>query len=581
MDKKSKISDEELFEDEELFDEEEETEENEPQEQDDLLTDDEAAERAARKAEIREKRRKKKKRNKTIRNVLLIVLAVIVVLVGACVGIVMSMQKNNFAYDNITECSQATAAGSAGRFAFNAADGTMTVKLDKNDIWWAVYESGEVSKLEALDAKLAAKNTRLTGMGIVLDGDKFGVMAEITLFNKIRLPMQAPCTFELTDAGITVRVSEAQFANGWNVPLSALCKLYGATVEDLALSFSSSLHPILSDVRGIAVAEGKVVLTCGIDDSAYTAAAANAADAKRMLALGVDNAAVAALANEETGYNEAIAALEQDPTGFAAFRTGVLALAGDAASTEYLAGASSAYSQRFLPEVTLETVTAARQEMTGLETARAQLLSDLATNLNTAYVAGNVGAPEADKDSKDKDKETAAATATQLVNKSVDGKPALTMEQMAGANWAQYSEWLAETDMRAVYLTNFPNTVASATDAGEDGDSKKKSDDDDEKKSEETPATPIGLLVRMKDGSFRLYYCEAEKAAGADKATYTATYVLLSAEEGESYMALAHVPTIAYSAATMLKDEPAAPEIPVAPAAETETPAEASPTTAQ
>ena len=107
-----------------------------------ILTDEEAAERAARKEAAREARRKKKQRKKCIKTALLIVLAVILVIVAAFAGFLLYLQKCGTEYDNITECVQSQPMDFTQRYAFSSADKTMSVRLDKNDLWWSALPDG-------------------------------------------------------------------------------------------------------------------------------------------------------------------------------------------------------------------------------------------------------------------------------------------------------------------------------------------------------------------------------------------------------------------------------------------------------
>ena len=79
--------------------------------------------------------------------------------------------------------------------------------------------------------------------------------------------------------------------------------------------------------------------------------------------------------------------------------------------------------------------------------------------------------------------------------------------------------------------------------------------DGKKKDKEETPATvttpekPIGLLVRMKDGSFRLFYHTAELAPGSTtQVAYTQAYIDLDSATGEDYMGLSFIPSVTYVA---------------------------------
>ncbi len=136
-----------------------------------ILTDEEAAERAARKEAAREARRKKKQRKKRIKTALLIVLAVILVIVAAFAGFLLYLQKCGAEYDNITECVQSQPMDFTQRYAFSSADKTMSVRLDKNDLWWLLYQTGAIEKLEKMDTALAGKNIRLSGIGISTDNN--------------------------------------------------------------------------------------------------------------------------------------------------------------------------------------------------------------------------------------------------------------------------------------------------------------------------------------------------------------------------------------------------------------------------
>ena len=241
------------------------------------------------------------------------------------------------------------------------------------------------------------------------------------------------------------------------------------------------------------------------------------------------------------------------------------------------------YIQRFLPSLTLEGVTSLNSELYSLSANREQLLETLATNVNTAYIKGTIGEPKPaeetskdGKDSKDKKKteaaaaETAATPAGSFVSYT-EGSPALTMESMSGNNWASYSEWITEGDFRVVYLNGFPNVSVQIEKAKEDDASEK----DKKKKTEEeasasetvaSPEKPIGLLVRLKDGSFRLFYHEAALKEGSKTdVQFTIAHIDLDSAAGEEYMALSFIPSVTYTAPAVT---------PATEAATAETPAE-------
>lgn len=532
-----------------------------------ILTEEEAAERAARKAAAREERKRKKRRKKMIKRAILIALAVIFVLAAAAVGLVFYLQSSgkDITYDNITECVQGAPMEFSERYDFSADAKTITVNLDKNDLWWMLYQTGAIEKLESLDAALAKKNMRMSGMSINTDNGALEANVELSLFGKIRLPITAQCGVAFDDSNITVAVESAKFANGWGFPLRWFCARFDKTPADLAIAVSRELHPILSDLKGFTVNNGKLGVTCGAGEYLYANTEISLPDIATLKEFGVVNAAsdvVVEAANGTLGtaYNAALASFEADPNAYINFRNSAFALTDETAANEYFNGAYASFTQRFLPGVTADAVTAISQEAIQLTTARHELLNTLATNLNTAYNKGTVALPKAeDKDDKDDDKkeETTAAPAAGFVNTALEGSPALTMEQMAGDTWTQYSEWLTEADMKAVYLTNFPNTVVQPTTTEEDSSKKK---DKDEEKTE--PLKPIGLLVRMKDGNFRLYYCE-NATSGAP-----VNFLPMDSATGEGYIALSYIPSVTYVASAAAQSTPAQTTEAAAPAAD-------------
>lgn len=533
-----------------------------------ILTDEEAAERAARKEAAREARRKKKQRKKRIKTALLIVLAVILVIVAAFAGFLLYLQKCGTEYDNITECVQSQPMDFTQRYAFSSADKTMSVKLDKNDLWWLLYQTGAIEKLEKMDTALADKNIRLSGMGISADNNALTANVELTCFGSVRIPLSADCGVSVDDTDITVFVKSIKLGNGWGLPMNFVCNRFDVEPSALNVKISRSIHPFLNDLTQFTIADGCVVITMNATDKMFAEALANADQVKELSKFGIESPAIAAVVEAASGTGDTAfrTALDSfaDANAYADFRTSALALGTVDAASAYMSNQDYApYIQRFLPSLTLEGVTSLNSELYSLSSNREQLLETLATNVNTAYVKGTIGEPkpaeETAKDSKDKKKtedtaaEAAAAPAGSFVSYT-EGSPALTMESMSGNNWASYSEWITEGDFRVVYLNGFPNVSVQIEKAKEEDASEK----DKKKKTEEeasapetvaSPEKPIGLLVRLKDGSFRLFYHEAALKEGSKTdVQFTIAHIDLNSATGEEYMALSFIPSVAYAA---------------------------------
>ena len=533
-----------------------------------ILTDEEAAERAARKEAAREARRKKKQRKKRIKTALLIVLAVILVIVAAFAGFLLYLQKCGTEYDNITECVQSQPMDFTQRYAFSSADKTMSVRLDKNDLWWLLYQTGAIEKLEKMDTALADKNIRLSGMGISADNNALTANVELTCFGSVRIPLSADCGVSVDDTDITVFVKSIKLGNGWGLPMNFVCNRFDVEPSALNVKISRSIHPFLNDLTQFTIADGCVVITMNATDKLFAEALANADQVKELSKFGIESPAIAAVVEAASGTGDTAfrTALDSfaDANAYADFRTSALALGTVDAASAYMSNQDYApYIQRFLPSLTLEGVTSLNSELYSLSANREQLLETLATNVNTAYVKGTIGEPkpaeETAKDSKDKKKtedtaaEAAAAPAGSFVSYT-EGSPALTMESMSGNNWASYSEWITEGDFRVVYLNGFPNVSVQIEKAKEEdaSDKDKKKKTEEEASAPETvasPEKPIGLLVRLKDGSFRLFYHEAALKEGSKTdVQFTVAHIDLNSATGEEYMALSFIPSVAYAA---------------------------------
>lgn len=533
-----------------------------------ILTDEEAAERAARKEAAREARRKKKQRKKRIKTALLIVLAVILVIVAAFAGFLLYLQKCGTEYDNITECVQSQPMDFTQRYAFSSADKTMSVRLDKNDLWWLLYQTGAIEKLEKMDTALADKNIRLSGMGISADNNALTANVELTCFGSVRIPLSADCGVSVDDTDITVFVKSIKLGNGWGLPMNFVCNRFDVEPSALNVKISRSIHPFLNDLTQFTIADGCVVITMNATDKMFAEALANADQVKELSKFGIESPAIAAVVEAASGTGDSAfrTALDSfaDANAYADFRTSALALGTVDAASAYMSNQDYApYIQRFLPSLTLEGVTSLNSELYSLSSNREQLLETLATNVNTAYIKGTIGEPkpaeETAKDSKDKKKtedtaaEAAAAPAGSFVSYT-EGSPALTMESMSANNWASYSEWITEGDFRVVYLNGFPNVSVQIEKAKEDdaSDKDKKKKTEEEASAPETvasPEKPIGLLVRLKDGSFRLFYHEAALKEGSKTdVQFTVAHIDLNSATGEEYMALSFIPSVAYAA---------------------------------
>ena len=550
-----------------------------------ILTDEEAAERAARKEAAREARRKKKQRKKRIKTALLIVLAVILVIVAAFAGFLLYLQKCGAEYDNITECVQSQPMDFTQRYAFSSADKTMSVKLDKNDLWWLLYQTGAIEKLEKMDTALADKNIRLSGMGISTDNNALTANVELTCFGSVRIPLSANCGVSVDDTDITISVNSIKLGNGWGLPMNFVCNRFDVEPSALNVKISRSIHPFLNDLTQLTVADGCVVITMNATDKLFAEALANADQVKELSKFGIESPAIAAVVEAASGTGDTAfrTALDSfaDANAYADFRTSALALGTVDAASAYMSSQDYApYIQRFLPSLTLEGVTSLNSELYSLSANREQLLETLATNVNTAYIKGTIGEPKPaedtskdGKDSKDKKKTEAAAPPAGSFVSYTEGSPALTMESMSGNNWASYSEWITEGDFRVVYLNGFPNVSVQVEKAKEEDASNK--DKKDKKKAEEeasasetvaSPEKPIGLLVRLKDGSFRLFYHEAALKEGSKTdVQFTIAHIDLDSATGEEYMALSFIPSVTYTAPAVT---------PATEAATAETPAE-------
>ncbi|MBQ3132623.1 MAG: hypothetical protein IJC24_07930, partial [Clostridia bacterium] len=240
-----------------------------------ILTEEEAAERAARKEAAREARRKKKRRKKIIKTTLLVVLAVILVIAAAFAGFMLYLQKCGGQYDNITECVQSQPMDAAARYTFNSdgANHSVSMKLDKNDIWWLLYQTGAIAELEKLDAALATGNARLSGMGISTETENaLTADLEFSVLGNLKIPLKAICEINADTSDVVLSVKDIKLGNGWSLPLRWVCARFDADPSALAIKISKSIHPYMEGLEDISVTGGNVVVTYAPRTAMYSEA---------------------------------------------------------------------------------------------------------------------------------------------------------------------------------------------------------------------------------------------------------------------------------------------------------------------
>ena len=419
---------------------------------------------------------------------LVIVGIVLIALVGlpllylTCIG---------FAYDDTAALLAAEPMPLTERYAFHAEAESVSIAVDKSDLYWAAAQEGYLDADGEVGRALADYGLTLQKTGVEISQD--GVYLAAKLVYKGFLPVQAQARLSLSCSGrdVTARVEELRLGK-W-IALSPAQLPVDASLFTFTLD-GGELHSRLEALQSIACEEGRLVLTCGVSREIVSEALENFGQVEEYAHyLGAFEAVAVARAYRDGDAGKVTDFLrlcEKDPAHFLNFKISELAIAEDHKANQYLTNSDARYLPRFFPGLTRDAVQALSTEYDDAYALHRGQLQRMARLLQTMYEAMEITTDGAQFFTNDGT--MTPLTAALLAERAGEEEKVATDWLDAGAARILYAHGASYYMTQNVpHIAKMPQSTRTAFRGLQTGD----------------PYVPV-LLVKMADGACRLAFFE-------------------------------------------------------------------------
>ena len=193
--------------------------------------------------------------------IILIIVLLVLLAAAACFFYLNSIELN---YDDVQALSRATPMPSSERYRFSSSDGTVSILLDKSDIYWSYarsLDSGDI--IAEIDSWLEQYDTKVDKAGIELyDGGMF-VNLRVKWKNIVPLPVHAAFSFQSNTTGYTLTFSSAQIGSLITFTPEQINRFgLGDIVHEYEIK---NMHPLFEDYRSSEIKNSGVIIKCGFN----------------------------------------------------------------------------------------------------------------------------------------------------------------------------------------------------------------------------------------------------------------------------------------------------------------------------
>ncbi len=317
---------------------------------------------------------------------LLIVCIVLFVLVGLPL---IYLSAFGGACDNTDALLQQAPMPFAERYAFSAEDKTVSIAVDKGDLYWAAAQEGLFDQDGEIARSLAAVGLTLRGTGISIDEGGITLTVKLLYQKLFPAPIRLRLTLENKGAEITAHVTEARLGKWIPLPVERL-------IPDL-LTYTldgGELHSRLEKLRSVTMEEGRIVFTCGVGEEIVREMLENYGQIEEYARyLGAFEAIQVARAYHDGNDAQVTAFLtlcENDPAHFVDFKRSELAVAEDHKAGQYFTESDAQYLPRFFPELSADGIAELSTEYDDTYALHRSQLMAMAETLQTLYEAGSI-----------------------------------------------------------------------------------------------------------------------------------------------------------------------------------------------
>ncbi len=420
------------------------------------------------------------------------------VLLIAVLAVLLYAALSLFGYptDNQLALLSETPMSPDARFAFHAAERTVNIAVNPADIAF-VIDQGAGFDPASLAEPLEDAGFVLEGYGVRFDDGAY-VTLQLSALNFVPVPVRLDADVTAGKGGdIGVTVTRVHLTRLFSVSAETVCEQFGIDPAQLEFTVEGAdLHPRLAALEGVSFSEGNMILTCGIGEDLFREVLEDPYDATvagyyvdGIKELSVYSESVYAAGGGRTlgdSFTALLAELEKDPGKIEDVRTNCLSLATAPKAQQAFAGAKGRYLARFLPNVTLEAVSARHDEIFSAVRGREALLTALVGNLNNLYFEQKISFSDA-----------------YLVNRETGGQ--LTLRQLAG-DFTPYESFLSEKDSRILLCNGGiqPLSFGFSTKLGKMPHEKGATFENVDQKR----VHMVVLMTRVKDGTPAFVYLE-------------------------------------------------------------------------
>ena len=134
----------------------------------------------------------------------IILLAIIVLIAAAAVWIFIANKSMYIAVDDAEKLSAQKPLDSAEKLSFSKVDESMTILVDKRDIYWYLDERYEEDIFTEIESALEDFGLTLNGSGIHFEDGKL-YLDMIVGYKKMEINVSAPCTVKFEDDCLCIK----------------------------------------------------------------------------------------------------------------------------------------------------------------------------------------------------------------------------------------------------------------------------------------------------------------------------------------------------------------------------------------
>lgn len=317
----------------------------------------------------------------------ILILLLIIAAVLCFFILIVGMSKKNVSIDDIYACVNSRPADLEEHLSFSP-DGTMTVTLDKTDLWCFLDE--ELGENWQNDLKSAAERygCTYTGCGLTLTDRETAVNFEFYR-SFIRIVFSVICDVDLADGEITVTPQQLKLLE-IPIPLKPIIKLVTGE-EEFVWSYRPKLS-LMKSMESVASAENALVISGPLDPELF---AMTHADPEELKVLGFSRNSAVNTAKAILQYADSEEAFEQSILKEYSGTTDVLAdmivrsMAMNYANISVAAGKNNGLITRWFPGFPTDDGKAVRNEIDGEYERVCEHLGRLAEKISSEYVQKN------------------------------------------------------------------------------------------------------------------------------------------------------------------------------------------------